>query len=76
MEKKPEIRNFNPMHEVCPPDWRNVPDVSGSYELDGVIQRSKNADLVNRLKMYACPGGNAYGPLTGYNGYHNYSGDS
>lgn len=58
----------------CPPDWRDVPDVSGSYELDGVIQQSKNNDVPARLSLY-CGRPNAYGPVTAYNGYENYGGD-
>ena len=67
-------------HECCPKDWRNTPDFTGSYELDGVIHRSRNGDLPARMRLYADMSNHtdsrAYGPITGYNGYNNYSGDS
>ncbi len=61
-------------HECCPEDWRKTPDVTGSHELDAVINQNSNKDIPDRLKMYV--GQEAYGPLTGYNGYHGYSGDN
>ena len=64
-------------HECAPADWRGVPSYTGSYELDGVIQRSQNGDLPARMRMYADMGDNkTYGPLTAYNGYSGYSGDN
>ncbi len=59
----------------CPQEWRRVPNISGSYELDGAIKLSKNKDVPARLQMY-CPRVNSYGPLTAYDGYEGYSGDS
>jgi hypothetical protein len=50
--------------------------MTGSYELDAVIARSNNKDLKSRLEFYLDTTDLAYGPLTGYSGYHNYSGDS
>lgn len=72
MDKIPGI----PVHEYCPKDWRKTPVFTGSFELDATIARCANADMPNRLKMYADSGNQAYGPRTGYNGYKNYGGDS
>lgn len=67
----------SPCHECCPEEWRKTPDITGSYELDGVIARNNNGDIASRLAMYCKgQGEQVYGPLTAYNGYHNYSGDS
>lgn len=65
------------LHDCCPPEWKRVPDITGSYELDAVIKRNPNGDIPHRLSMY-CKGIDdvAYGPITAYNGYRNYSGDS
>jgi hypothetical protein len=62
-------------HTVCPEEWRRTPDMTGSYELDAVIKRSRNKDVPDRLKMYL-ENESAYGPRTAYNGYHNYGGDA
>lgn len=62
-------------HQCAPKEWRSVPDVSGSYELDGAIARTKNGDVPDRLKMYADYGENAYGYRTSYRGYNGYKGD-
>ena len=62
-------------HEACPKEWRTTPNISGSHELDASIMRSKNKDLPDRLKMFV-ENDVAYGPLTAYSGYHNYTGDS
>jgi hypothetical protein len=72
-------------HECAPKDWRGTPNITGSYELDGMIDRTTNKDMKDRLRMYAAGGfvPNAgagaldagYGPRTGYNGYNGYSGD-
>jgi hypothetical protein len=65
-----------PKHQCAPSEWRNVSDMTGSYELDGTIARNPNKDMKDRLSFYLDSGRNAYGPLSAYNGYHNYSGDS
>lgn len=62
-------------HECAPKDWRDVPDLTGDYDLDATIQHRQNPALPDRLALYT-KRGKAYGPLTGYRGYHNYSGDS
>jgi hypothetical protein len=64
-----------PKHQYCPSEWRNVADLTGSYELDGTIQRNPNKDMPHRLEFYLDRQVNAYGPKTGYSGYHGYSGD-
>ena len=64
-----------PCHGCAPQEFRRTPNVTGSYELDAVISKNPNKDMEQRLAMY-CGRPNAYGPLTGYDGYHNYSGDS
>jgi hypothetical protein len=65
-----------PMHQCCPQEWRRTPDVTGSHELDAVIHRNNNKDLPSRLAMYCDTSDLAYGPITGYSGYHGYSGDN
>lgn len=64
-----------PQHQMCPREFKSVPDLTGSFELDQVIQRNSNADVPKRLDFYLDRGNNAYGPKTGYSGYHGYSGD-
>lgn len=61
-------------HQCAPKEWRHTPDLTGSYELDAVIARNPNKDMANRLEFY-CEKPTAYGPKTGYDGYHGYSGD-
>jgi hypothetical protein len=65
----------SPRHEVCPKEWSRTPDMTGSYELDAVIARNTNPDIRDRLAFYL-EQENAYGARTGYDGYHNYAGDS
>jgi hypothetical protein len=60
-------------HECAPKDWRDVPDMSGDYDLDATIAHRDNPSLPDRLSLYLKR--KAYGPRTGYNGYHGYSGD-
>ena len=62
-------------HECAPAEWRNTPDMTGSYELDATIARTKNVDLPARLRLYM-ENEVAYGARTGYDGYHNYGGDT
>lgn len=61
-------------HECAPKEWRETPQVTGSYELDAGIARSKNGDLAKRMKLY-CDPQTIYGPRTAYNGYSGYGGD-
>jgi len=60
----------------APKDWRDVPDVTGDYDLDATILHRENPDLPHRLALYLKQDRNAFQPVTGYNGYHNYGGDS
>ncbi len=71
-----------PCHAIAPKEWRRVPNITGSMELDRVISANKNKDMEVRLSFYAGNqrgfGGHtesAYGPRTGYDGYGGYSGD-
>lgn len=64
-----------PHHECCPVEWRRTPDLTGCYELDAVIHRNGNKDVPHRLAYYL-EQETAYGARTGYDGYHNYGGDS
>lgn len=63
-------------HDCAPKDWRDIPDVTGDYDLDATIMHRDNPDLPQRLNLYVKRDRNAYGPLTGYNGYHGYGGDN
>lgn len=63
-----------PTHGCCPEEWRRTPNITGSFELDEVIRRNPNKDMEKRLQLY-CDRPMAYGPKTGYDGYHGYSGD-
>lgn len=62
-------------YECAPKDWRKTPDLTGSHELDAVILRNPNRNIPARLKLFL-ENENAYGARTGYDGYHNYGGDS
>ena len=54
-------------HECCPKDWRTISDLTGSYELDGMISRTKNKDMAARLEDHlVCD--IAYQRRTAYNG--------
>lgn len=63
-----------PCHNCAPPEWRNVPNITGCVTLDRVIRENPNKDMPSRLKMY-CESDNVYGSKTAYSGYHGYSGD-
>jgi len=68
-----------PMHSVCPAEFRHVPNITGSFELDCAIQKNPNKDMASRLAMYAgdarISGSLSYGPRTAYDGYDGYGGD-
>lgn len=64
------------MHRCCPDEFKRTSDVTGSFELDAVIQKNPNRDMKARLDMFLDDEDNAYGPITGYSGYHGYSGDN
>lgn len=65
----------HPTHKVAPAEWRGVPDLTGSLELDRVISANPSKAMQARLSFYLDRGDNLYGPKTGYSGYHGYSGD-
>ncbi len=72
-----------PCHAIAPLEYRRIPNITGSYELDSVISANKNKDMEIRLGMYAghelrfsCNRSEkSYGPRTAYDGYDGYSGD-
>jgi hypothetical protein len=53
-------------HGCCPKDWRQVSDLTGSYELDAVIQRAHNRDMVAKLEDHLVTDV-AYQKRTAYN---------
>jgi len=61
-------------HECCPAEWRKVPNITGSFELDAVIYHNPNKDLPSRIAMFV-EKDTIYGARTGYDGYHGYHGD-
>lgn len=73
------------MHRMChsgchingPKAWHDVPVVTGDYDMDATILHRTNKNLPHRLNLYVMRKGSGagYGPRTGYNGYHGYSGD-
>lgn len=54
------------MHRCCPSDWRHTPDMTGSYELDSVIQRNSNKDMIDRLSIHL-QGNDSYVRTNAYN---------
>jgi len=62
-------------HDVSPKGWRDVPRVTGDYDLDATIEHRGNSDLPKRLNLYVKRPKHTYGPRTGYNSYNGYSGD-
>ena len=73
--KKDGLAKYSQCHECCPKDWRKTHDITGSHELDAVIEKSKNGDMRAKLSDWISSD-EAYGPLTAYSGYSNYRGDS
>jgi len=70
-----KLKGYDVCHECAPQEWRKTPVVTGSYELDAVINRNGNKDLPHRLAYYVDKP-NIYGARTGYDGYDGYSGDT
>lgn len=63
-------------HLIAPKPWRAVPKVTGDYDMDASILHCNNKDMPLRLALYSKgSNGHSYGPVTNYNGYHNYHGD-
>lgn len=56
-----------PNHRAAPAEWRSISDLTGSYELDGMIARTPNRDMADRLPDHLMSDV-AYQKRTGYNG--------
>jgi hypothetical protein len=78
MDKKAMLAMGGPTqcHQCAPRGWRDVPDVTGDFDLDASILHRHNKDLPHRLELYTKRGGKAYGPGTAYSGYRGYSQDN
>ena len=70
-----ELAGTNVCHDCAPAPWRDVPNMTGDYDMDATILHRHNKDLPNRLQLYVRRGGH-YGPGSAYKGYSNYSKDS
>ena len=53
-------------HECCPCDWRKTSDLTGSYELDGMIARTPNKEMAAKLEDHLVTDV-AYQKRTAYN---------
>lgn len=62
-------------HWCAPKQWRTVQAITGDYVFDRSVAACKNTDMANHIQDHLSEGP-GYGPLTGYNGYRNYHGDS
>lgn len=54
-------------HEVCPADWKQTSDITGSFELDASILKTNNQDMKRKLSDHLT-GDQAYMKRTAYNG--------
>jgi hypothetical protein len=59
-------KNFS-NHQCAPAEWRGTPDMTGSYEMDAMIMKTSNRDMIDRLKTHLT-GDAAYERRTAYNG--------
>jgi hypothetical protein len=59
----------------CPKAWREVPNLTGDYDLDATILHRDNANLPHRLNLYVKTRPAQYGSRSGYKGYHGNKGD-
>jgi hypothetical protein len=50
----------------CPDEWNHVPNMTGSFELDGAIMKCKNGDAQRKLCDCIASGGSAYKIGNGY----------
>ena len=73
--KNKALSDYSQLHKCCPKDFRGTHDITGHHELDAVIERNTNNCIPARLELYVETEA-TYGPRTGYDGYHNYSGDT
>jgi hypothetical protein len=39
-------------YDCAPVEWRKTSDMTGSYELDGMISRTSNKDMADRLENH------------------------
>lgn len=53
-------------HQCCPEEWRRTPDMTGSFELDAMIIRTKNKDMAEKLNDHLSSDA-AYQMRTAYN---------
>lgn len=57
----------NGCHDCAPKGWKDVPKVTGDYDMDATILHRHNKDLPDRLKLYLKRG--AYSAKNAYNAY-------
>lgn len=51
------------VHQCAPKPWRQVPNLTGDYDLDATILHRKNRDMAARLAQHISgPAGAGYGP--------------
>lgn len=53
-------------HECCPEEWRMIPDITGSFELDAMIMKNPNRDMASKIVDHLT-GDGAYTKRTAYN---------
>ncbi len=53
-------------HQCCPKDWRNISDLTGSYEMDGMVVRTPNPEMRAKLEDHLVTDV-AYQKRTAYN---------
>ncbi len=58
------LKHFH-KHQCAPADWRNVHDITGSYELDGMVERVFCRGLGDKLENHLM-GDDAYKINTSY----------
>lgn len=64
-------------HDCSPKEWRDIPNVTGDFDLDATIMNRKNPSLAAKLAMHLTRRpAHPYGPLTAYHGYSGYHGDN
>ena len=62
-------------HQCAPREWRDIPRITGDYDLDATILHRHNKDLPHRLLLYIRKGAFPYNPRSAYNGYSGMHGD-
>jgi len=56
-----------PNHNCCPKEWRNTPNITGSFELDAAIKMTRNKDMADRIKDHISDEPTAYNHRNAYN---------